>query len=69
MFFICLGETDWQESIIQKAYYFKYREFSGIFTINDQMINSDNSIQINIKFTFTAYEYIIVYEYISYYPI
>ena len=28
------------------------------------MINSDNSIQINIKFTFTVYEYIIVYEYI-----
>ena len=28
------------------------------------MINSDNSIQINIKFTFTGYEYIIVYKYI-----
>ena len=28
------------------------------------MINSDNSVQINIKFTFTVYEYIIVYEYI-----
>ena len=28
------------------------------------MINSDNSIQTNIKFTFTVYEYIIVYEYI-----
>ena len=28
------------------------------------MINSDNSIQINIKFTFTVHEYIIVYEYI-----
>ena len=28
------------------------------------MINSDNSIQINIKFTFTIHEYIIVYEYI-----
>ena len=26
----------------------------------------DNSIQINIKFTFTVYEYTIVYEYISY---
>ena len=55
---------DWQKSIIQKdiIYYFKYREFSGIFTINDHI--SDNSIQINIKFTFTVYEYIIVYEYI-----
>ena len=29
------------------------------------MINSDNYIQINIKFTFTVDEYIIVYEYIS----
>ena len=28
------------------------------------MINSDNSIQINIKFTFTVHEYIIVYGYI-----
>ena len=28
------------------------------------MINSDNSIQINIKFTFIVYEYIIVYKYI-----
>ena len=50
--------------ILQKGitYYFEYREFSGIFTINDHI--SDNSIQINIKFTFTVYEYIIVYEYI-----
>ena len=43
-------------------YYFKYREFSGIFTINDHI--SDNSIQINIRFTFTVYEYIISYKYI-----
>ena len=28
------------------------------------MINSDNSIQINIKFTFIVYEYIILYKYI-----
>ena len=28
------------------------------------MINSGHSIQINIKFTFTGYEYIIVYKYI-----
>ena len=26
------------------------------------MINSDNSIQVNIKFTFTVFEYIIVYK-------
>ena len=54
----------WLKSILQKdvIYYFKYREFSGIFTINDHI--SDNSIQIKIKFTFTVYEYIIVYEYI-----
>ena len=54
---------DWQKSIIQTdiIYYFKYRQISGIFTI---MINSDNSEQINIKFTFTVYEYIIVYGYI-----
>ena len=42
--------------------YVKYREFSGIFTINDHI--SDNVIQINIKFTFTVYEYIIKHEYI-----
>ena len=28
------------------------------------MINSDNPVQMNIKFTFPVYEYIIVYEYI-----
>ena len=33
------------------------------------MINSDNSIQINIKFTFTVHEYIIVYENIWIYSI
>ena len=43
-------------------YYFRYGEFSGIFTINDNI--SDNSIQINIRFPFTVYEYKIVYEYI-----
>ena len=55
---------DWQKSILQKdiTYYSKYREFSGIFTINDHI--SDNSVQINIKFIFTVYEYIIVYEHI-----
>ena len=39
-----------------------HREFSGIFTINDYI--SGNSIQVNIKFAFTVYEFIIVYEYI-----
>ena len=55
---------DWQISILQKdiTYYFKYRAFSGIFAINDHI--SDNSIQINTKFTFTVYKYIIVYEFI-----
>ena len=33
------------------------------------MINSNNSIQINIKFTFTVHKYIIVYEYIWIYSI
>ena len=33
------------------------------------MIRSDNSIQINIKFTFTVHVYIIVYEYIWIYSI
>ena len=33
------------------------------------MINFDNSIQINIKFTFTVHEYIIVYQYIWIYSI
>ena len=47
---------DWRKIVLQKdIHYFKYREFSGIFTINDHI--SDNSVQINIKFTFTAYEY------------
>ena len=40
--------------------------FKTIFTINDHI--SDNSIQINIKFTFTVYEYVFVYEYIFHYP-
>ena len=45
--------------ILQKdiTYYFKHREFSDIFTKNDH--TSDNSVQMNIKFTFTVYEYII----------
>ena len=46
---------DWQKSILQKDI---------IFTINDHI--SDNSIQINIKFIFTIYEYTIVYECIRY---
>ena len=47
---------DWKKIIMQKdiIYYFKYREFSGIFTINDHI--SDNSIQINIKFTLSLVE-------------
>ena len=38
MSFKCWGEMDWQKIIIQKdiIHYFKYREFSGVFTINDQ---------------------------------
>ena len=35
---------------------------SGIFTINDYI--SDNSIQNNIKFTFTVYEYILLSNFI-----
>ena len=55
---------DWLESILQKDIinYFKYQEFSSIFIIKDHI--SDNSIQINIKFTFTVYEFITLYEYI-----
>ena len=36
--FLCEGRMDWQKSIIQKGiiYYFKYREFSGIFAINNK---------------------------------
>ena len=54
---------DSQKSMLHKdiTYYFKYREFSGIFTVNDHI--SDNSIQINIKFTFTVCEYVIAHEY------
>ena len=57
---------DSQKSMLHKdiTYYFKYREFSGIFTVNDHI--SDNSIQINIKFTFTVCEYTVVYEYYEY---
>ena len=48
------------KNILQKdiIYYFKYRELSGIFTINYHI--SDNSIQINTKFAFTVYEYILL---------
>ena len=48
------------KNILQKdiIYYFKYRELSGIFTINYHI--SDNSIQINTKFVFTVYEYILL---------
>ena len=55
---------DWQKNLLQKdrTHYFKYPEFSGIFTINDHI--SDTSIQINIKVIFTVYEYIIIYQYI-----
>ena len=34
-----------------------------MYTINDHI--SDNSIEINIKFTFAVYKYTIVYEYIQ----
>ena len=55
---------DWIESILQRDIidYFKYQEFSSISKIKDHI--SDNSIQINIKFTFTVYEYTTLYEYI-----
>ena len=48
---------DWQKCILQKdkIYYFKYREFSDIFTINNHIF--DKSIQTNIKLTFTIYIY------------
>ena len=47
---------DSQKKYITERYnILKYREFSGIFTINDHI--SDNSVQINIKFTFTVHEY------------
>ena len=47
---------DWQKSTLQKdiIYNSKYREFSGIFTINDHI--SDNSVQINIKFILSLVE-------------
>ena len=36
MSFICQGGMEWPKSTLQKdkIYYFKYREFKGIFTIN-----------------------------------
>ena len=53
MSFICLGGMDWQKSVIQKdiIYYFKYENCQAYL---QQVTNSDNSVQINIKFTFTA---------------
>ena len=59
--FYMLRRNRLAKSILQKdiTYCFKYREFSGIFTVNYHI--SDNSVQINIKFTFTVYEYIIAY--------
>ena len=56
------GKKVYYRKICKDIYYFKYREISCIFTINDHNI-SDSSIQISIKFAFT------VYVYISYYPI
>ena len=55
------------KSIFQKdiIYYFKYREFSGRFTINNQI--SDNLVQINIKFAFTVCEYILLSNFICLY--
>ena len=60
---------DWQKSILQKdiTYYFKYREFSGIFTIHDHI--SENSIQLNIKYAMyvnisLSHIYIYIYIYI-----
>ena len=50
----------------RKIYYFRYREFWAIFTINDHI--SDYSIQINIKFTIAVHD-IWLYMNISYYPI
>ena len=47
---------DWQKNISQedKMYYFKYWDFQSIFTINNHI--PDNSVQINIKFTFVVCE-------------
>ena len=55
------------KNILQKdiIYYFKYRELSGVFTINYHI--SDNSIQINTKFAFTVYEYILLSKFIYIY--
>ena len=62
---------DWQKSILQKdiTYYFKYWEFSGIFTIHDHI--SENSIQLNIKYAMyvnisLSYIYIYIYIYIHF---
>ena len=58
--FYMLRRNGLAKNILQKdiIYYFKYRELSGIFTINYHI--SDNSIQINTKFAFTVYEYILL---------
>ena len=57
---------DWQKSILKKdiIYCLKYQKFYVIFSINNHI--SNNSIQINIKFTFTMYEYTIVHEVYEY---
>ena len=49
---------DWQKVILQKdkIYFFKKREFEGIFTTNNHIFY--NSIQINI---IIVYEYIILF--------
>ena len=51
---------DWQKSILQKdiTYYFKYGEFSGIFTINDHI-----SVYIYIYIYIYMYIHIHIYSY------
>ena len=67
MYMYLEGEIDWQKFILEngKIYYFKYREFLGIYTINNHI--SDNLVQININFTFIVYEYIILSLYMYIY--
>ena len=61
--FDMLKKNELPKKYITERYITSNTEHS-IFTINNDIF--DHSIQINIKFTFLLYEYIIIYEHISY---
>ena len=62
----CIGKKVYYRKIYITSNTESFKAYVHIY-INDHI--SDNSVQINIKFTFTVFEYIIAYEYIFCYPV